>query len=190
MTWDAYVSNTQQRGVDAAIRSLTGRPSVTAWSAGYSGVPLTVQGVRADAIAMLPGHHGALLPVPVRGPSAPRARTRSRSGSKTLAAIHARVGQTVAVSLDGFRPGRLRIVGTAVFPTISDVARPGQGCDADRGRAAPPAAAGAARPAARHPARPVPSWCRRPVRAERLRGPGGPAGPVRRPGPGHARPTW
>ena len=62
VTWDAYVSNTQQRGIEAAIRSLTGRPGVTAWSAGYSGVPLTVQGVRADAIAMLPGHHADCCP--------------------------------------------------------------------------------------------------------------------------------
>ncbi len=37
VTWDADISNTQQHGVEAAIRGLTGRPGVTAWSAGYSG---------------------------------------------------------------------------------------------------------------------------------------------------------
>ena len=31
--------------------------------------------------------------------------------------MHARIGQTVAVSLDGFRPGRYWVAGTAVFPT-------------------------------------------------------------------------
>ncbi len=126
VTWDAYVSNTQQHGVEAAIRGLTGRPGVTAWSAGYSGVPLTVQGVPTDAIAMLPSHHGDLQPVPVRGqlPSGPDEIT---VGEKTLAAMHARIGQTVAVSLDGFRPGRYRIVGTAVFPNISDSLSLGRG---------------------------------------------------------------
>src|SRR3984957_16117542 len=126
VTWDAYISNTQQHGVEAAIRGLTGRPGVTAWSAGYSGVPLTVQGVPADAIAMLPGHHGDLLPVPVRGhlPGGPDEIT---VGEKTLAAMHARIGQTAAVSLDGFRPRRYRIAGTAVFPNISDSLSLGRG---------------------------------------------------------------
>ena len=126
VTWDAYVSNTQQHGVERAIRGLTGRPGVTAWSAGYSGVPLTVRGVRTDAIAMLPGHHGALLPVPVQG-HLPREPDEITVGEKTLAAMHARIGQTVAVSLDGFRPGRYRIAGTAVFPTMSDSLSLGKG---------------------------------------------------------------
>ena len=126
VTWDAYVSNTQQHGVEAAVRGLTGRPGVTAWSAGYSGVPLTVQGVPADAIAMLPSRHGDLRPVPVRG-QLPRGPDEITLGEKTLAAIHARIGQTVAVSLNGFRPRRYRIVGTAVFPNISDSLSLGRG---------------------------------------------------------------
>ncbi len=126
VTWDAYVSNTQQHGVEAAIRGLTGRPGVTAWSAGYSGVPLAVRGVRTDGIAMLPGHHGNLLPVPVQG-HLPREPDEITVGERTLAAMHARIGQTVAVSLDGFRPGRYRIAGTAVFPTMSDSLSLGKG---------------------------------------------------------------
>ena len=126
VTWDAYVSNTQQHGVEGAIRGLTGRPGVTAWSAGYSGVPLTVGGVRADGIAMLPGYHGDLLPVPVQG-HLPREPDEITVGEKTLAAMHARIGQIVAVSLDGFRPGRYRIAGTAVFPTVSDSLSLGKG---------------------------------------------------------------
>ena len=126
VTWDAYVSNTQQNGVEGAIRGLTGRPGVTAWSAGYSGVPLTIRGVRTDAIAMLPGHHGSLLPVPVQG-HLPREPDEITVGERTLAAMHARIGQTVAVSLDGFRPGRYRIAGTAVFPTMSDSLSLGKG---------------------------------------------------------------
>ena len=126
VTWDAYISNTQQHGVEGAIRGLTGRPGVAAWSAGYSGVPLTAAGVRADAIAMLPGHRGDLLPVLVQG-HLPREPDEITVGEKTLAAMHARIGQTIAVSLDGFRPGRYRIAGTAVFPTLSDTLSLGKG---------------------------------------------------------------
>ena len=126
VTWDAFVSNTQQRGIGEAVHSLARRPSVTAWSAGYSGFPLSIRGVRADGIAMLPGHHGALLPVTLQG-HLPRGPGEIAVGERTLAAIHARVGQTIKVSLGGFRPGLLRIVGTAVFPTMSDVLGLGQG---------------------------------------------------------------
>ena len=126
VTWDAYVSNTQQHGVEGAVRGLTGRPGVTAWSAGYSGVPLMVRGVRTDGIALLPGHHGNLLPVPVQG-HLPRGPGEITVGEKTLAAIHARIGQTVAVSLVGFRPGHFRIAGTAVFPSMSDSLSLGKG---------------------------------------------------------------
>ena len=193
VTWDAFVSNTQQRGIGAAASSLAGQPGVTAWSAGYSGFPLSIRGVRADGIAMLPGHHAALLPVALQG-HLPRGPGEIAVGERTLAAIHAHVGQTIKVSLGGFRPGPLRIVGTAVFPTISDVLGLGKGATLTVAGAAPAAAAWAARPAPGHPARPVPPWFQRPVRAERVRGPCSPAGPVRGPGtrdahgPGQFRP--
>ena len=64
--------------------------------------------------------------MPVRG-RLPRGPDEITVGEKTLAAVHARIGQTVAVSLDGFRPGRYRIVGTAVFPNISDSLSLGRG---------------------------------------------------------------
>jgi ABC-type lipoprotein release transport system permease subunit len=126
VTWDAYVSNAQQGGVEGAIRGLADRPGVAAWSAGYSGVPLTVKGVRADGIAMQPGHHGNLLPVPMRGqlPSGPG---EIAVGEGTLAAMHARIGQTVPVSLAGFPPRSFRVVGTAVFPTLGDTLGLGKG---------------------------------------------------------------
>jgi hypothetical protein len=77
-------------------------------------------------MAMLPGHHGALLPVPLQG-HLPRGPGEITVGERTLAAVHARVGQTVKVSLGGFRPGLLRIVGTAVFPTMGDALGLGKG---------------------------------------------------------------
>ena len=75
---------------------------------------------------MLPGHDAALLPVTLQG-HLPRGPGEIAVGELTLAAIHAHVGQTIKVSLGGFRPRPLRIIGTAVFPTISDVLGLGKG---------------------------------------------------------------
>ena len=67
--------------------------------------------------------------------------------------MHARIGQTVAVSLDGFRPGRYRIAGTAVFPDISD--------SLSLGRGATLSVAGLRRllPPSLRPRRSTPCWC-------------------------------
>jgi FtsX-like permease family len=64
--------------------------------------------------------------VPIQG-HLPTGAGQIALGEHTLAAIHARIGATVEVSLAGFRPGRLKIVGTAVFPTLSDALGLGQG---------------------------------------------------------------
>jgi putative ABC transport system permease protein len=41
-------------------------------------------------------------------------------GARTLAEIHSHVGATVTVTLAGSRPARFKVVGAAVFPTLSD----------------------------------------------------------------------
>jgi hypothetical protein len=126
VTWDAYVSNTQQSGITPAVRSIARDPAVAAWTTGYSGAPLDIQGVRAEAVALLPGHHGSLLPVPVRG-HLPRGPREITVGERTLAAMGARIGETVPVSLAGSRAQPLKIVGTAVFPTLDDDLGLGEG---------------------------------------------------------------
>jgi putative ABC transport system permease protein len=75
---------------------------------------------------MLPGHHADLLPVPMQG-HLPLGPGEIAVGERTLAAMHARLGQSVAVSLAGFPPRRFRIVGTAVFPTLGDTLGLGRG---------------------------------------------------------------
>ena len=108
-----------------AVRIADRDPSVAGSSLGDSGAPLDVGGIRADAIAMLPGRY-ALLPVPIQG-HLPDGPGQLALGERTLAAVHSRVGATIGVSLTGARPHRFRIVGTAVFPTLSDVLGLGQG---------------------------------------------------------------
>jgi putative ABC transport system permease protein len=75
---------------------------------------------------MLPGHGGSLLPVPIQG-HLPTGAGQIALGERTLAGIHSRIGAVIEVSLASFRPRRLRIVGTAVFPTLSDALGLGKG---------------------------------------------------------------
>jgi hypothetical protein len=126
VTWDAHVSNMRDGGISQAARGAASDPAVAAWAAGYSSPPLTIDGVRADSIALLPGHHGSLSPVLVQG-HLPRNPGEIAVGERTLAAMHGRIGQTVAVSLGSFRARQFRIVGTAVFPALSDILGLGKG---------------------------------------------------------------
>jgi hypothetical protein len=57
----------------------------------------------------------------------PRGPGEIAVGTRTLAATHANLGETVNVSLGGFRAHPLKIVGTAVFPTLGDVLGLGKG---------------------------------------------------------------
>jgi putative ABC transport system permease protein len=85
-----------------------------------------VAGIRVDGMAMLPGHGGSLQPVPILG-HLPDGPGQVVLGERTLAAIHSRLGAMTGVSLAGTPPRRYRIVGAAVFPTLSDVLGLGQG---------------------------------------------------------------
>ena len=126
VTWDAYVTNLRSDGVSAAVRSAAADPAVSAWAEGYSGAPLSVQGVGAGAIALLPGHNGSLMPVLTQGrmPSGPGEIVL---GERTLAAFGGHLGETVDVSIAGFRSHPLKVVGTAVFPTMDDTLALGKG---------------------------------------------------------------
>ena len=126
VTWEAYVTSVTEGAMGPAARIVERDPSVAVWSLGDSGAPLSVSGIRADAIAMPPGHHGSLLPVPLQG-HLPDGPGQIALGQRTLAATRSHIGGTTEVSLAGARPHRLRIVGTAVFPTLSDVLGLGKG---------------------------------------------------------------
>jgi hypothetical protein len=129
VTWDASVQNLDPdapQGVLPAARSIARDPRVAAWATGYVGAPLNIRGVAVDSMAMNPGHGGSMLPVPIAG-HLPDRPGQIALGARTLAAVHARLGQTIPVSLGGARPKPVRIVGIAVFPTLSDTLTLGKG---------------------------------------------------------------
>jgi putative ABC transport system permease protein len=101
-------------------------PHVAAWSAGYSDGLLQVDGAAVGGIAMGQGRGPSLMGVPVQG-RLPRARDEITLGPQTLASMRTRVGAIAQVSMPGQRPVRFRIVGTAIFPALSDALGLGQG---------------------------------------------------------------
>ena len=126
VAWDAVVSSSNGAELSPVARLVARDPHVAAWSAGYSDGLLQVNGAAVGAIVMGQGRGPSLMGVPVQG-RLPRARDEITLGPQTLALMRTRVGAIAQVSMPGQRPARFRIVGTAIFPTLSDALGLGQG---------------------------------------------------------------
>jgi hypothetical protein len=120
VSWDADVQGVNNTGIAPAIGTVARDPQVAAWTTADAGAPLQVNGVRAETMAISPSHDRSFLPTPTQG-RLPRAPGEITLGARTLAEIHSHVGATVTVTLAGSHPARFRVVGAAVFPTLSDV---------------------------------------------------------------------
>jgi ABC-type antimicrobial peptide transport system permease subunit len=116
VTADAQFSPIPQAQVDAMLRQ---EPGVTAWTYGEHG-DITVDGHAVAAVGLEVGHGALVTPASIDG----RAGTQSSEialGTRTLAATHRRVGDSVAVAIategsQHAKPRMMRIVGTSVFP--------------------------------------------------------------------------
>ncbi|HEV3402050.1 MAG TPA: FtsX-like permease family protein [Acidimicrobiales bacterium] len=117
--WDlTVVAETGYGEIDVAKAHdvLDGDPAVGAWSGAHF-QSLDIEGRDVPAIGTEPG--AAVIPPMLSGRSV-RARDEVVLGSQTLSELDKQVGDTVEVaSQDGRR--RLRIVGTAVFPTVGPI---------------------------------------------------------------------
>lgn len=126
VAWDAEASSNNGAKLTAVARIVARDPHVAAWSEGYSDGLLQVDGAAVGAIAMGQGRGPSLMAVPIQG-RLPRAGNEITVGPQTLTLLHARVGASAQVSMPGQRPVRFRIVGTAIFPTLSDALGLGHG---------------------------------------------------------------
>ena len=127
-TWELAVGNLQDGPVAAAGPSVNSDHQVAAWSEAYVGAPIEIRGIQVGSFAMGPGRGASsLMPVLTAG-RLPDGAGDIVLGERTLAAIHSRIGATVSVSIEGMsRLTPLRIVGTAVFPTVGDTIGLGAG---------------------------------------------------------------
>ncbi len=128
-SWDVLVetigSTEQGHGVTAAVPVVSGDPQVAAWATGYSGVPLRLGGAEVQAIALNPSHGSTLQTTIVRG-RAPRAGEVA-VGERTLASLHAHLGETLPLQLAGGPVKSVTVVGIAILPTLSDTLTLGSG---------------------------------------------------------------
>ena len=108
VTWDAYISNTQQHGVEAAIRGLTGRPGVTAWSAGLFG-----------GAADRPGRAGRRDRHAAQSPRRPAARARAGASAPLPGRDHGR-GEDPGRHARPHRPDRRRLTGWVPARPVPD----------------------------------------------------------------------
>ena len=133
VSWDALVENLQNGSIGPAAHSIGRDPQVSQWSGTYVAAPLAIRGVQVGAITTGPGPDGSLAAVPLQG-NPPRQAGDIVLGQRTLAAIHARIGDTVSVSIAGL-PRHLprKIVGTAVFPALGDTTELGTGAELTAG---------------------------------------------------------
>src|SRR5439155_9960970 len=99
LTWDAEAGSDQDLSssqVSAALRAMRADPDVSDAQRGDTGIPLLIDGVQADGLAVVPGVPSLTPPI-IQG-RAPSASDEIVLGPKTLHTIKAKVGDTVQVS--------------------------------------------------------------------------------------------
>jgi len=126
VTWDANVGSPIGAELTPVATIVAHDPDVAAWSVGNSNAPVRVNGISVGGIAMNSGRGPSLMAAPVEG-RLPRGPGEITLGTRTLAVTHTHVGGTVPVSYMSQGPVRFRIVGTAIFPALSDGLGLGQG---------------------------------------------------------------
>ncbi len=122
-TWDAVVASNENEGASPtdALAALRKDRSIDAISVGNSGIPIQIRGTRVDGLALDAREGPALAPTLMSG-RAPIRDDEILLGTRDLERLHLRLGDTIAnITLAGVpAPRPLRVVGTGIFPTLSD----------------------------------------------------------------------
>jgi ABC-type lipoprotein release transport system permease subunit len=129
LTWDLQLYDyTDETFADRGVPLLRDDPRVEAVGVGSSGAALVeVEGRRVDSIALDSVDGDITLPILAGRP--PQGPDEVVLGSRTARALGAEIGDTVEVgaSIAGAPPVPMRVVGRAVFPSVSDSFRMGEG---------------------------------------------------------------
>ena len=126
VTWDAGVTNNSGTGVGPVVATVRRDRQVAAWATGSAGAPLRAGRTEFEAIVLPVPGGTSFVPAPVTG-RLPRSDGEIALGTRTLRQLHAPVGATIQVSLLALRARPMTIVGTTVFPTLSDTLGLGTG---------------------------------------------------------------
>jgi ABC-type lipoprotein release transport system permease subunit len=119
VTWDAIASNAAANDVRPIVDTIRHDRQVAAWTICWTGAPLQAGHTAFEAIALpLPGD-APFISAPVTG-RLPRTGREIALGTKTLQELHARIGTTIEVSVESAPARPMTVVGTTVFPSLSD----------------------------------------------------------------------
>jgi len=128
VTWDLELANfVDDELVRKGPELLRDDPRVSAVARGTAGFPIEVEGEPVGVIVLRSVQGEVSLPMlKGRGPAAP---DEIALGARTLKSRNVEVGDAVEVGIRGAdaEPVPMRVVGTAVFPTVGETARLGEG---------------------------------------------------------------
>jgi putative ABC transport system permease protein len=128
VTWDAAVTSNAGTGTGPVVATVKRDRQVAAWATGWAGARLRAGRTEFELIVpTAPSGMSFVLP-PVTG-RLPRSSQEIALGTKTLRQLHARIGAAIPVSISvpGAPARPMTIVGTTVFPTLSDTLGLGTG---------------------------------------------------------------
>ena len=128
VTWDAAVTNNSGTGAGPMMAPVRHDRQVAAWATFSAGLPLRAGRTEFEVIVLeMPGG-ASFVPAPVTG-RLPRSGGEIALGTRTLRHLHAQIGATIRVSMPVLdtRGRPMTIVGTSVFPTLSDTLGLGTG---------------------------------------------------------------
>ena len=125
VTWDAIVGINATTDIRPVLAAVKHGPQVAAWTTSSAGAPLRAGRTSFEAIMLeMPG--GASFVPPVSG-RMPKSGGEIALGTRTLQQLHTRIGATIQVSALESPARPMTIVGTTVFPTLSDALGLGTG---------------------------------------------------------------
>jgi hypothetical protein len=127
VTWDLdlageFGTRQAEQKILPVVRS---DPRVAGAAAGGISIPMEVDGVRADAVAIA-GDSAPVFPALLEGRQ-PAGTDEIVVGARTLQRLGKHVGDPVQVDVVGTKPGTMRVVGVAVIPPVGDIGRFGEG---------------------------------------------------------------
>jgi putative ABC transport system permease protein len=128
VTWDAAITNDSGTSAGPMMAPVRHDRQVAAWSTYLAGLPLQAGRAEFEAIVLEMPRGASFIPAPVTG-RLPRNGGEIVLGTQTLRHLHAQVGAAIQVSIPVLdtRPRPMTIVGTTVFPTLSDTLGLGTG---------------------------------------------------------------
>ena len=128
VTWDAAVTNNSGTSTGPMMSTVKHDRQVAAWATFSAGLPLRTGRTEFEAIVLEMPRGASFVPAPVTG-RLPASDGEIALGTQTLRHLHAHIGATIRVSIPvlGTRARPMTIVGTTVFPTLSDTLGLGTG---------------------------------------------------------------